>query len=155
MPRITVDVVSSPQERDVAMEIWRAANVTRRRPAGDLRASRVRAKLDAGELLLLAHYGPRPAGVLLAETFVDPRPDPRTGHIAMLFVDPAVWGCGVGTRLLRDLQQRQWPRLSAWMGDDNRRAVRVFEGAGFIDTGNRAHLQDGDVICQYVWSRAS
>jgi ribosomal protein S18 acetylase RimI-like enzyme len=153
VPRITVDVVSSDEERDLAMGIWRAANVTRRRPAGDVRAGRVRDKLDSAELLLLAHYGPRPAGVLLAETFVDGRPDPETGHISMLFVDPAVWGSGVGHRLLRDLQQRQWPRLSAWMHEDNRRALRLFEGADFTDTGNRAHLQDGDVICQYLWSR--
>lgn len=156
MPRIVVSEVSSPAELDLAMAIWRSANATRRRPAGPVRTARVRAKLQAAELLLLARYGDRPAGMALAETFHDESsgvPDPLTGHVSMVFVDPAVWGSGVGTRLLRDLQGRSWERLSVWTRTDNTRAQRLYVSAGFVDSGNRSRLQDGDEILQLLWTR--
>ena len=152
------------------MELWRAANSARRRPAGAVRASRVRERIDGADLLLLARYGDRPGGMLLAEQFLDGVPDPSAAHIAMVFVHPALWGCGIGTALLRALQAgswtqsseldhdgepapgRDWTQLSAWFRDDNRRAQRLFAGAGFADTGHRAHLQDGDVIQQWRWT---
>ena len=150
MPRISV-ATAAASELDVVMSIWAAAEATRRRPAGPARAARIREKLASGEVVLLAHYGPRPAGIALAETFVaDGTPDPSTGHISMLLVDPAVWGSGVGTKLLRDLQDR-WPRLSTWTRTDNRRARRLYLGAGFTDSGNRSTLQDGEEIMQLVW----
>lgn len=155
MPRIVVTEVSSPAELDLAMAIWRSANATRRRPGGALRTARVREKLAAAELLLLARYGDRPAGIALAETFRegDAASDPAVGHVAMVSVDPAVWGSGIGKRLLRELQSRSWTRLSAWIRLDNRRAERLLLGAGFIDSGNRSTLQDGEEIQQLVWSR--
>ena len=150
MPRITVRTASS-EDLDAVMAIWAAADATRRRPAGPQRTARVREKLAAGEVVLLAHYGDRPAGMALAETFVgDGGPDPRTGHVSMVLVDPAVWGSGVGTRLVRDLQTR-WPRLSVWTRTDNRRAQRLYLSAGFVDSGNRSTLQDGEEIMQLVW----
>lgn len=154
MPRILVAVADSPALRDLAMGIWRSANAARPRPAGELRAERVRHKIEGAELLLVAHYGTRPAGMLLAETYVDDGvPDPDVGHVSMVFVDPAVWGSKVGTTLLRDLQGRDWPRLSVWTRADNRRAQRLFLATGFVDTGNRSTLQDGDEIRQLVWTR--
>jgi ribosomal protein S18 acetylase RimI-like enzyme len=150
VPRITV-ATASPDDLDVVMAIWVAADATRRRPAGPVRTARVREKLETGEVVLLAHYGERPAGMALAETFVDGgSPDASTGHISMVFVDPAVWGSGVGTKLLRDLQTR-WPRLSVWTRSDNRRAQRLYLGAGFRDSGHRSTLQDGEEIMQLVW----
>lgn len=154
MPRIVVSEVSSPEELDLAMSIWRSANATRRRPAGALRVARVRKKLESAELLLLARYGDRPAGMALAETFREgDEPDPHGGHVSMVFVDPAVWGSGVGKRLLRELQSRSWSRLSAWTRSDNRRAERLLLAAGFVDSGNRSTLQDGEEIRQLLWSR--
>lgn len=155
MPRIVVSEVSSPAELDLAMAIWRSANATRRRPGGPLRTARVQQKLAEAELLLLARYGDRPAGMALAETFREgaDAADPATGHVSMVFVDPAVWGSGVGKRLLRNLQSRSWSRLSAWIRIENRRAERLLLGAGFVDSGNRSTLQDGDEIRQLVWTR--
>ncbi|MDH2416730.1 GNAT family N-acetyltransferase [Nocardioides sp. CER19] len=151
MPRITV-ATASPEDLDAVMAIWAAADATRRRPAGPVRTARVREKVETGEVVLLAHYGERAAGMALAETFVDQgSPDPSTGHISMVFVDPAVWGSGIGTKLLRDLQTR-WPRLSVWTRSDNRRARRLYLSAGFTDSGHRSTLQDGDEIMQLIWS---
>lgn len=153
MPRIVVSEVSSAEELDLAMAIWRSANATRRRPAGPQRTERIRDKLESAEVLLLARYGDRPAGMALAETFHDEAPDPDTGHVSMVFVDPAVWGSGIGTKLLRELQSRDWKRLSVWTRTDNRRAERLYLGAGFVDTGNRSTLQDGEEIEQLLWER--
>lgn len=154
MPRILVDVVTTVAGRDLAMRVWRAANHARRRPAGELRASRVRERIEQAELLLLAHYGARPAGMLLAEQFRDGTAEPGTGHVSMLYVDPAVWGSGVGTKLLRRLQEEPWDRLSAWTRADNRRGQRVLLTTGFAETGNRSRLQDGEQIVQFRWERA-
>jgi ribosomal protein S18 acetylase RimI-like enzyme len=153
VPRILVDVATTSQERELAMRVWRAANHARRRPAGELRASRVRDKIEQAELLLLAHYGTRPAGMLLAEQFTDGTPEAGTGHVSMLYVDPAVWGSGVGTKLLRDLEDRSWDQLSAWTRADNRRGQRVLLAAGFTDAGHRSQLQDGEEIMQFRWER--
>lgn len=155
MPRISVTDIASVAELDVVMGIWEAANATRRRPPGPLRTARVREQVAAGELVLLAHYGDRPAGMALAETFHEgdggAAPGPGAGHVSMVFVDPAVWGSGVGTKLVRALQQR-WPRLSVWVRPDNRRAERLYRGTGFVDVGNVSHLQDGEEIRQLIWS---
>jgi len=158
VPRILIDAVETPEGRDLAMRIWRAANHARRRPAGELRASRVREKIERAELLLLARYGARPAGMLLAEAFregqdEDAASEPGTGHVSMLYVDPAVWGSGIGTKLLHDLQTRPWDRLSAWTRADNRRGQRVLLAAGFEDTRNRSQLQDGEELMQFRWTR--
>ncbi len=153
MPRITVSLATTVADRDVAAGIWAAANRARDRPAGMLRASRVREKIDRAELLLLARYGDRPAGMLLAETYLEEGvPIPEAGHLSMVFVDPAVWGSHVGTSLVRDVQARQWRSLSVWTRSDDRRARRLFEATGFAETGNRSQLQDGDEIVQLAWS---
>ncbi|MEX0427454.1 N-acetyltransferase family protein [Nocardioides sp. DS6] len=154
MPRIPVVRADSPELRALAREIWRTADAARPRPAGALRAERVRHKIEAAELLLVAHYGTRPAGMLLAETYVaDGVPDPEVGHLSMVFVDPAVWGSRVGTTLVRDLQGRQWSQLSAWTRTDNRRAQRLLLATGFVDSGARSTLQDGDELRQLIWTR--
>lgn len=151
MPRISVTEVTTAAELDLAMEVWAAANRARRRPAGAVRTARVREKLEQGEVVLLASYGERVAGMALAETFVDDGPSPDTGHVSMVFVDPALWGSGIGRKLVEALQSRSWQRLSVWTRPDNRRALRLYTACGFVDTGNRAALQDGDEIMQLMW----
>lgn len=155
MPRILVSVASSAEERSAALGIWSAANATRRRPPGPARTDRVRLELEQAELLLLARYGDRPAGMALAETYADPEPDPSCGHVSMVFVHPALWGLGIGTKLVRALQSRpagrDWTRLSVWTRLDDRRARRLYAATGFVDTGTRATLQDGEVIARLSW----
>ena len=154
MPRIIIDEIGNDEQRAQAVDIWQAANAARRRVASDARVRRVRENLDGAELALLAHYGSRPAGMLLAETYlVDGVPLPGYGHISMVFVDPAVWGSHVGTEMLRDLQARDWLGLSVWTRTDNRRAQRLYERAGFTDTTNRSTLHGGEEIMQLAWAK--
>lgn len=151
MPRITVTEVTTAEEIDLAMAVWAAADRTRPRPAGPERTARIRRKIADAEVALLAHYGTRPAGMAVAETYDDGTPDPTTGHISMVRVDPAVWGSGVGSALVRHLQQSRWERLSVWIQPENRRTRRLYLGCGFVDTGNTADLQDGQQILQLRW----
>lgn len=161
MPRISVDAVSSVEDLDVVMRIWAAANRTGPRPAGPQRSSRVRERLGRAELVLLATYGERPAGMALAEEFRDDAVDPAqdagtrapTGHIAMVAVDPALWGSGIGTRIVRELQSRHWERLSVWVRPEARRVLRLFTGCDFVDSGRRSTLQDGEELHQLLWTR--
>jgi hypothetical protein len=42
--------------------------------------------------------------------------------------------------------------MSTWVRADNRRAQRLLETTGFIDTTTRSTLQDGDQIQQWTWA---
>ena len=81
--------------------------------------------------------------------------DATCGHIAMVFVHPAHWGSGIGGSLLRALQEpaegRDWTRLSVWTRADNQRALRLYASSGFVDTGERASLHEGDQINRLEW----
>ena len=156
MPRTVIAPITDDAARQLAVGVWEAARVaTGRRPSA-IRTARVAAKVDAGDVALLAHYGDRAAGMLVAEPFLDDGiPDPACGHLSMLFVDPALWGCGVGGALVRSLQRGKqgpgWTRLSVWTRDDNRRAIRLYTARGFADTGERAFLHEGEIICRWEW----
>lgn len=156
MPRTVVTPIADAEARQLAVDVWEAARVaTGRRPSA-VRTARVAAKVGAGDVALLAHYGDRAAGMLVAEPFQDDGVvDPASGHLSMLFVDPALWGCGVGGALVRALQQGAhgpgWTRLSVWTRDTNRRARRLYAARGFTDTGDRATLHEGEVISRWEW----
>ena len=75
----------------------------------------------------------------------------------MVFVDPGYWGSGIGGALVRALQAppegQVWTRLSVWTRSDNRRALRLYDSCGFVDTGDRAALHEGDQISRLEWRR--
>ncbi len=112
----------------------------------------------ASDAAMLATYGPTPAGMIVAEPYLHQgRIDATCGHIAMVFVDPAYWGSGIGGSLIRALQvppePQVWTRLSVWTRHDNRRALRLYDSCGFIDTHERASLHEGDEIRRLEWRR--
>ena len=107
-------------------------------------------------MALLATYGLKHAGMIVAEPYLeDDNIDPMCGHIAMVFVDPAYWGSGIGGSLIRALQAppegQAWTRLSVWTRNDNRRALRLYDSCGFIDTGEQSSLHEGDRISRLEW----
>jgi ribosomal protein S18 acetylase RimI-like enzyme len=108
---------------------------------------------------LLATYGAKPAGMIVAEPYLEGgEVDPTCGHISMVFVDPGYWGSGIGGALVRALQAppagQLWTRLSVWTRSDNRRALRLYDSCGFADTGERAALHEGDQISRLEWRRS-
>ena len=160
MPRTLITPIADDESRRLAVGVWQAA----RRAAGNLpseaRSERVAAKVargaEAGEVALLAHYGERAAGMLVAEPFRDEDgPDDACGHLSMVFVDPALWGCGVASAPMRSLQRGDhgpgWTRLSVWTRATNLRAQRLYRARGFTDTGERATLHEGEVIGRWEW----
>lgn len=75
--------------------------------------------------------GGQPVGVVLA----GPDPDaPSVGHLARLYVDPDLWGHGIGTALydmaIADLATR-FAEATLWVLEDNHRARRWYERLGW------------------------
>ncbi len=92
---------------------------------------RRRLSLD-GAQLFVAHRDGRPVGFTLFA------PRAMTLEVFYLAVDPDAWGSGVARRLLlsaadhaRDIGR---DTLELWVIDDNHRAIRLYEGAGFVGT---------------------
>ncbi len=61
------------------------------------------------------------------------------GEIGMLYLLPAYWGRGEGSRLLnealRHLKEQGYKRVALWMLKDNARARKAYERAGFRADG--------------------
>jgi GNAT superfamily N-acetyltransferase len=156
VPRTVITPITDEAQRTAAAEIWAAARRAGGRTPARGRRERIEQLLESSDVALLATYGARPAGMIVAEPYVeDGVVDPTCGHISMVFVDPGYWGSGIGGALVRAVQApptgQAWTRLSVWTRDDNRRARRLYDSCGFVDTGDRAALHEGDQISRLEW----
>jgi ribosomal protein S18 acetylase RimI-like enzyme len=93
---------------------------------------------EQGRRAHVAVAGREAIGVVLT----GPDPDePALGHLSRLYVHPAWWGRGAGTRLyvaaLGDLTQRGLPEATLWVLEGNRVARRWYERLGWKPTGRR------------------
>jgi ribosomal protein S18 acetylase RimI-like enzyme len=65
--------------------------------------------------------------------------DPRVGHLASLYVDPAAGGAGIGRRLVErtlvELAATGRRTVTLWVFRDNTRARRLYERCGFRPDG--------------------
>ena len=162
MPRTVITAIAEPEQLAAAVDVWAAARAAGGRTPTPGRRARVEAKLEGGVrdggVALLATYGGRPAGMVVAEPYAEGGVvDPACGHVAMVFVEPGYWGSGIGGRLLRALQSppagTAWTRLSVWTRTTNRRALRLYDSCGFVDTGDRSTLHEGEEIIRLEWRR--
>ncbi|WP_107774600.1 GNAT family N-acetyltransferase [Nocardioides sediminis] len=162
MPRTVITAITEPGQLAAAVDVWAAARAAGGRPPTPGRRARVEASIEArvrdGDVALLATYGEKPAGMALAEPYAEGGVvDPACGHVAMVFVSPGYWGSGIGGRLLRALQSppagTAWTRLSVWTRTTNRRALRLYDSSGFLDTGDRSTLHEGEEITRLEWRR--
>jgi ribosomal protein S18 acetylase RimI-like enzyme len=76
------------------------------------------------------------------------------GHISNLFVDPRHWGAGIGRGLLaraeKEMHDRGWTVGELSTQVLNARARRLYERAGWQDTGGRhPHKDDGLEMAEY------
>jgi ribosomal protein S18 acetylase RimI-like enzyme len=76
------------------------------------------------------------------------------GHISNLFVDPRAWGRGIGRGLLaraeQGIRERGWSVGELSTQVLNARARRLYERAGWHDTGGRhPHRDDGLEMAEY------
>jgi GNAT superfamily N-acetyltransferase len=159
VPRTVITPITDAAQRTAAAEIWAAARHAGGRTPSPSRRVRIEEQLVSSDVALLATYGDKPAGMVVAEPYLeDGAVDLTCGHISMVFVDPGYWGSGIGGALIRALQAppdgQLWTRLSVWTRNDNKRALRLYASCGFVDTGDRASLHEGDQISRLEW-RAS
>ena len=158
MPRTVITTITDAEQRASAAEIWAAARRAGGHTPAPGRQLRIAEKLVTSDVALLATYGDKPTGMVVAEPFLeDGDIDLTCGHISMVFVDPAYWGSGIGGALIRALQAppegQAWTRLSVWTRNDNRRAIRLYDSCGFVDTGDCAALHEGEQISRLEWRR--
>jgi ribosomal protein S18 acetylase RimI-like enzyme len=83
-----------------------------------------------------------------------PGEQPGRGHISNLFVDPDHWGRGIGRGLLAraeaEMRERGWSVGELSTQALNARARRLYERAGWRDTGGRhPHDEDGLEMAEY------
>jgi len=81
---------------------------------------------------------------------------PELCHVSMVFVDPDLWGRGIGrllldtvTELAADAATRSF---SLWTGQVNQRARRLYQSAGFRTSGRDKWLDTGEQVVQLVRS---
>lgn len=123
------------------------------------RIARVTAKLaDPAALVVVARTSDAVVGMVLAEPGRDRdgagEPLPELCHVSMVFVDPDVWGRGIGRLLLVEVvrlaRHRGYLLLQLWTGQRNLAARRLYEIAGFTPTGREAALATGEPILHLV-----
>jgi GNAT superfamily N-acetyltransferase len=89
-----------------------------------------------GQVMLMAEVEGRPAG--LAFGLFD-KERAKIGHVAGMWVDPGARGRGAGRALLDAAiawaRSRALDRLELWVTKGNAPAERLYERAGFADTG--------------------
>jgi GNAT superfamily N-acetyltransferase len=100
-----------------------------------------------GQVMLMAEVEGRPAG--LAFGLFD-KERAKIGHVAGMWVDPGARGRGAGRALLDAAiawaRSRALDRLELWVTKGNAPAERLYERAGFADTGRRDALASNPAL---------
>ena len=115
------------------------------------RAERWRASLERGEPTLVAEREQELVGLAVATR--SPH-DGSVGEIRLLYVAPEAWGTGVGRTLLdaceNALRDDGFAAAVLWVLEENRRARRFYEGAGWlVDGDTRAEEETGLAEVRY------
>jgi ribosomal protein S18 acetylase RimI-like enzyme len=137
-----------------AARIWAAATAHRdSKPEAAPTATSLptiqRALESPGATLHLAHLSGQACG------FAVVTPQQHDLEIVYLGVDPAVWGRGVASQLLRDVirhaEEQQQVEVELWVYDDNPRAIDLYLRAGWSPTSDaRRHTRSGRLERRYV-----
>jgi ribosomal protein S18 acetylase RimI-like enzyme len=100
-----------------------------------------------GQVMFVAELDGRPVG--LAFGLFD-KERATTGHVAGMWVDPEARGRGAGRALLESViawaRSRVLDRLELWVTKGNGAAARLYERAGFSDTGRRDALASNPTL---------
>ena len=83
---------------------------------------------------------------ILGFVFAEPcREDPQLGEVDAIYVEPSVWGVGVGRSLLaraeEELRARRFDEAVLWVLEDNPRARRFYEAAGWSTDGTTRPIE--------------
>jgi putative acetyltransferase len=81
--------------------------------------------------------------------------DPRSGYLDQIVVAPEHWGSGIADRLL-DAAKRVCPSgVFLYVNQDNARAIRFYERAGFARAGAGINPFSGRPTWRYEWRPGS
>lgn len=138
-------------ELDVAVSVWREANIARGAPHGQERIDRIRSKLAAPDSLPFIALRSGIVGMALAEpgrvNDGAGEIDPSLLHISMVFVRPSEQDTGVGLPLVLHLldvaRSLGYRRSGVWTAEENTPARKLYERAGMTLTGRSAPLRSG------------
>jgi GNAT superfamily N-acetyltransferase len=94
-----------------------------------------------GQVMLIAETDGRPTGMAFG---LFDKENPKAGHVGGMWMEPAARGQGTGRALLEAAiawgRSRDLDRLELWVTEGNVAANRLYESAGFTDTGRRDTL---------------
>lgn len=100
-----------------------------------------------GQVMLVAEVQGRPVGMAFG---LFDKERAKTGHVAGMWVDPDARGRGAGRALLDAAiawaRSRGLDRLELWVTKGNGPAERLYERAGFADTGRRDVLASNPAL---------
>ena len=103
--------------------------------------------IPGGQVMLLAEEESRPLGLVFG---VFDKERAKVGHVAGMWVDPLARGRGAGRALLDSAiawgRSRALQRLELWVTAGNIAATRIYERAGFTDTGRRDTLASNPTL---------
>jgi GNAT superfamily N-acetyltransferase len=103
--------------------------------------------VPGGQVMLVAEEHGRPLGLVFG--LLD-KERLKTGHVGGMWVDPEVRGKGAGRALLSAAidwaRSRGLERLELWVTEGNLSALRMYERAGFCDTGRRDTLPSNPTL---------
>ena len=77
--------------------------------------------------------------------------DPRSGYLDQIAVAPEAWGTGVANALLDEAKRISFAGISLEVNQENARAVRFYERAGFVRTGAGVNPLSGRPTWRYAW----
>ena len=153
---------ATPADREAIADLWFRAQAARRpgsfvtlRDARTLVTERAAAPgswfvvaRERGAIVAVAYGGPGRSG--------DGVGKPIRGllHLSTVAVEPAQWGRGLGSRIVRYALDRAreegYRRVQLWTHTDNVRAQQLYERLGFVRSGRGKTAQRGESMVQYV-----
>ncbi|HTY76977.1 MAG TPA: GNAT family N-acetyltransferase [Candidatus Bathyarchaeia archaeon] len=100
-----------------------------------------------GQVMLVAEDDGRPIGLCFG---LFDKERAKTGHVGGMWVAPTGRGRGAGRALLDGAidwaRSRRLDRLELWVTEGNGPAARLYERAGFVDTGRRDALESNPAL---------
>ena len=77
--------------------------------------------------------------------------DPRSAYLDQIVVEPAFWGSGIADALLDDAKRTCPTGILLYVNQDNARAIRFYERAGFVREKAGTNPLSGHPTWQYQW----
>lgn len=97
-------------------------------------------ELAEGSLInVIMHKENKPVGFLTYGKSKDEDLDDSIIEILRIYILPSCWGQNIGSELLswgiKELRQKGYSKISLWVIEENKRAIKLYERMGFVHDG--------------------